>query len=259
LFKNGFNIETLNNEAISTLARSYNLLHYTPKLQEIISSVFGISDFNGTTKYQLHQLINETLLSKHKGENTLKSLLVEEFVNKNAVSAFEIKVNSSRADFLVINGDTKSFEIKSELDNLSKLSKQVSDYAEVFEFNHIVIDLKHYEKAIKIIPNEYGIWSFENGKKIVLRKSTKNEQLNPLLQLKLFTKKELLTNFTILDINEIVNLFNASEINKTFKLMLKKRYKKRWEFLIKNKENILPIDYQFFFNSNINPNDIYNC
>ncbi|MHB8258695.1 MAG: sce7726 family protein [Bacteroidia bacterium] len=261
MFRNNLNIENLNAEAVTTLARSYNLLDYTPKLRGIITSVFGISDFNGITKYDLHQLINDTLLLKYKGESTLKSLLVEEFITRKVVAAFEIKVNSSRVDFLTINGDTQSFEIKSELDNLSKLHKQVSDYAKVFEYNHIVIDDKHYENALKIIPAEYGIWSLKNGKKITLRKPTKNAQLDASLQLNLFTKKELASYFTFNsgNANEILNYYTTSQINTTFKLMLKKRYYKRWNFLINNKQDILPIDYQFFFNSNINPKDIYNC
>lgn len=260
MFRSNLNIDKLNNHDIITLARSYNILDYYPKLKRIVSSIFGISDFEGITKHDLHRLLNDTLILKYKGESTLKSLLVEEFVNRNVTAAFEIKVNSSRVDFLTINGDTKSFEIKSELDNLVKLPKQIRDYSKVFEYNHIVIDQKHYYKALKIIPDEYGIWSFVNGKKIILRKATKNAQLDASLQLNLFTKNELTTNFnSIVNIEEILNKYATSQINTSFKQMLKKRYSKRWNFIRNNKEEIFPIDYQFFFNNNINPKDIYNC
>jgi hypothetical protein len=257
-FVHTFNIEKLNHDEVISLARSYNLLDYTPKLKNIITNIFGITDYNGITKYDLHKLISDTLLLRYKGESSFKSQLVEEFISKNVIAAFEMKVNSSRVDFIAINGDSKSFEIKSELDNLSKLSKQINDYTKVFEYNHIVIDIKHYDKSLKIIPNEYGIWSFEKGKKIVLRKPTKNENINSLLQLNLFTKKELINYFNSSDVIEILKSYSNKQINNIFKLMLKNRYSKRWSFLTKNKSEILPLDYQFFFNSNIIPNVIYN-
>jgi hypothetical protein len=261
LFKNSLNIDSINAENVLALAKNYNLLDYAPKLKSLITEYFGLTDFSGISKYELHQLVNDTLLSKYKGESTLKSMLVEEFINLDVIAAFEIKVNTSRVDFLTINGDSKSFEIKSELDNLTKLAKQVNDYSEVFEFNYIVIDSKHYDKAIKIVPPEYGIWSFENGKKTILNEAVKNTNLNPALQLKLFSKKELSTYYNVFnsDVKEILLNFNREDINKTFKLMLKKRYSQRWQFVKNNKEEILPIDYQFFFNSNISPNIIYNC
>jgi hypothetical protein len=39
--------------------------------------------------------------------------------------------------------------------------------------------------------------------------------------------------------------------------MLKRRYAKRWKFLVENKKSIYGIDYQFFFQHNIEPNVIY--
>jgi len=181
------------------------------------------------------------------------------FVEKDVTAAFEIKVNNSRVDFITVNGDTRSYEIKSGIDNLNKLAKQVNDYEKVFEFNYIVIDEKHLKGAVEIIPGHYGIFVLEKEKLVRKKVAEKNSCLESEMQLQLFTKKELSQQFknTQPSILEILKQYSAEEINGNFKVMLKKRYEKRWSFLKQNMPDILPIDYQYFFNHNIQPQIIY--
>lgn len=56
--------------------------------------------------------------------------------------AFGVRAKD-RADFVVINGDSKCFEIKSKVDTLRRLDKQSADYHHVFEYNTVVVDGKH--------------------------------------------------------------------------------------------------------------------
>lgn len=252
-------INQITESAASALARSYNVLDYSHKFREILSSLLPETDFSQSTKLQLHSTINQILTNRFKGEGGLKAKLVEMFVIKNVTAAFEIRVNNSRVDFLTVNGDTKSFEIKSGIDNLNKLAKQVSDYVKVFEFNYIVIDEKHLQRAAEMIPPHYGIFVLENEKLIRKKTAKKNCCLESEMQIQLFTKKEMLQQFknTEPSVIEIAKHFSETEINEGFKLMLKKRYEKRWQFLKQNMAEILPIDYQYFFHHNIQPQIIY--
>lgn len=59
-----------------------------------------------------------------------------------AIVAFGVRAKD-RADFVVINGDSKCFEIKSKVDTLRRLDKQSADYHHVFEYNTVVVDGKH--------------------------------------------------------------------------------------------------------------------
>jgi len=59
------------------------------------------------------------------------------------------------------------------------------------------------------------------------------------------------------DFHCIKEIYSNEEINSAFKLMLKKRYFKKWNFLKANLDQILPIDYQYFFYHNIQPAVIY--
>ncbi len=252
--------ELINEASIATLARSYNILDFRQNLENIVSYAFyDSSHVKQYSKKELHSIINEVLYTYHKGENTLKAKLVELFIKKNVTAAFEIKVNNSRVDFLTVNGESKSFEIKSELDNLTKLSKQVNDYEKVFDYNYIVIDEKHYTNALKLIPEHYGIMVLKDNSLIERKASTLNSKLDCTAQLELFTKKEFSQFFKIKDISveEVLINFEPNEINFFFKEMLKGRYRKKWNFLLSNLDSILPIDYQFFFNHNIRPEVIY--
>src|ERR1700740_2024067 len=121
---------------IKQLARKYNTLDYLPKLRQLISTVYPSENFADHCKYDLHRRINETILECYNGEQGIKNFLFREFSHKNLVGAFEMNVKTSRVDFLTINGHTTSFEIKSELDTLTMLAKQTSDYRLVFEYNN---------------------------------------------------------------------------------------------------------------------------
>lgn len=243
--------------AINVLARSYNVLDYTSNLRKILNSTTSDINFESYNKIGLHKIINSILVENYRGEAVLKAKLVEEFIKKDVFAAFEIKVNKSRVDFLAINGDTKSFEIKSELDSLCKLHKQISDYEKVFEFNYVVIDEKHYQRVLNILPLHYGIKLLSNNKIEEVRQAKKNQGLDSTMQLSLFVKKELFHFFKTENVSKIYLENTADFINAQFKLMLKKRYEKKWNFLKDHKDNIFPIDYQFFFNHNINPQIIY--
>src|SRR5579859_3438759 len=183
--------QNLCSESLNTLARSYHVMAHHQQLKALLSTIYPNSDLSSFSKRALHELINESLLKGYVGEEIIKYLLIKDFFPKKVTAAFELRVNNSRIDFLAINGYTKSFEIKSSLDNLRKLAKQVCDYMKVFEYNFIVIDEKHLSSALSIVPKSYGIWIYRNKKKVVVRDAELNSQLDPTLQLSLFTKKEI--------------------------------------------------------------------
>lgn len=254
------NNKTIDGKAINMLAKNYNALDYSVKLATLLKNVFPTENFDIFSKFELHKRLNDTLLQNYKGEEILKYKLFKQHINKqNLIAAFEINVNNSRVDFLTINGHTTSFEIKSELDNLTKLSKQMADYMLAFEFNYLVIDERHIKKAKDLLPAGYGLWSYRDGKYKKLIKAELNDKIDSEVQLKLLTKQELVNGFSRIGgvIKDILNSYDAYYINKQFKKTLKTRYRSRWEFLINNQDCILPIDIQFFFNTNIQPNHIY--
>jgi hypothetical protein len=251
---------SISEEDINCLAKEYKTLNYYSKLCAQLGEVFPDEKFDIYTKHQLHKALNKILFDRYRGEEILKYKLFEHFSNKsNFIAAFEIKVNSSRSDFLAINGHTYNFEIKSALDNFSKFRKQAQDYELAFEFNSLIVDKHHFDKALKILPEKWGLWVFDNGRYEKFRKPILNGQINQKTQLNLLTKNELIQSFPLENgsIKGILSKYSGSDINLQFKKVLKNRYKARWNFVISNRKKILPIDLQFFFNNNISPKNVY--
>jgi len=254
-----FGIEA-DERVINALAKSYNTLDYYVTLIKHLQNIYPTEQFENFSKYELHKLLNAILVQYYNGEEILKYKLAEKHLKKRGiVGGFEMKVNNSRVDFLAVNGVSTSYEIKSELDNLSKASKQMADYMLAFEYNYLITDERHIEKAIELLPKSFGLWSYKNGKYRELKKAALNKKIDPEMQLSLFTKKELMTYYPHEQgrIKKILNTYTSSSINYQFKETLKDRYRDRWKFLLANKENILPLDMQFFFNTNILPERIY--
>lgn len=241
----------------SALARSYNTLSYTNQLRVLLATFFQTDIYNEHSKYQLAKIVNDVVFKNYEGEIILKYKLAKEFRKRNYVAAFEVKAKSSRTDFLVINGATKSFEVKSKVDTLNRLTKQVGDYGDVFEYNTVVIDKSHLKNVLEIIPEYYGVWYFDGLKKVINREATYSPRINPISQLELFNKKELIKAFGITEKNQITVSYSSERINEALKTMLKERYFARWHFIKKNWNYILPIDLQFFFNTNVKPEIIY--
>lgn len=252
----GFHIP---HERISFLAKNYNILEYSQSLRSLLTNIFNDIDFSCYSKVMLHQHLNDSLITHYNGEISLKYQLFRRAVRKKLVAAFETKVQDSRVDFLTLNGVSTSFEIKSKLDNLDKLAKQVANYAKVFEYNYLVIDACHKKSALQILPSSFGILRFAEGKRIVERQACPNQAIDPDAQLNMLTKKELITTFDGFNSrSEIRNRFSNQTINDQFKMALKSRYESRWNFMVKYRNEIFPIDLQFFFNRNIEPGLIYN-
>lgn len=241
----------------SSLARSYHPLLYKPELSRVLNRFFDTDKYSGYSKRLLHKTINDVLLKNHRGEDLYKYRLARQFYAKKVVGAFEVPVNHSRLDFLAISENTRSFEIKSVRDTLSRLEKQLLDYSAVFEYNYIVTDRKHIRQVLETSAEGYGIWSFEGNVQKEVRAPHKTAELDPEAQLSLLNKKELRLAFEIDNRAEILSTFPSTVVNERFKGLLKRRYHERWTFIKAHKELILPIDLQFFFNTNIKPGLIY--
>lgn len=241
----------------SSLAKSYNAFSYENQLKELLFNFLKTEKYNNLNKFQLAKTINDIVFKHYNGEQILKYKLANEFRKKDYIAAFEVRVKSSRTDFLVINGETKSFEVKSKIDTLSRLKKQIDDYGDVFEFNNVVIDEIHLKKVLNLIPEHYGIWFYEGNKKIIYKEAQYSPNISPREQITLLNKKELSKAFCITSIDGILERFDPDLINLIVKTSLKQRYSERWQFVLNNWNNILPIDIQFFFNTNLQPSLIY--
>lgn len=69
----------------------------------------------------------------------------------------EFRIGACKADLVILNGTSTVYEIKSERDNLDRLSNQVSTYQKVFAKVNIITADNHVDTIIDMVPEEVGI------------------------------------------------------------------------------------------------------
>ena len=110
---------------------------------------------NSITNLELLDNVYNELLESYRSEYVYKNTLInkkllKKYSLKSTIALNEFKIGNSIADFILLNGKARVFEIKTELDGLDKLQKQISDYYSFATEVYIVTSSKHIEKLIEL-------------------------------------------------------------------------------------------------------------
>lgn len=253
------------------LYNNYHTLDTNTNINLSFNSILSsYSNISIDPKTNTRKLFNELVNKHYHNEITIKANFINNVLSKtkNHVTIFELNSGKSRLDLCKVNGKSIAYEIKTDLDNLNRLKKQLNDYLVVFEKVYIICSQKRSETIEKYIPDDCGIYSYritQKGKYIFkeLKRAKMSKNIDNKTQLNLLTKKELeyianikSYNRNIL-IEHILKNKKSSEINLLFKACIKSKYRNQWEFLQSKKKNIYEIDYQWFFKNNLDPRIIY--
>jgi len=103
----------------------------------------------------------------------------------------------ARIDIAVINGELSGFEIKSELDNLSRLHSQVDSYSSVFEKLTLVVAKKFLDPSLDIIPDWWGVIVADRGPRggvhfERVRSNSRNNNVEPYALAMLLWRNEVI-------------------------------------------------------------------
>lgn len=126
-------------------------------------------------------------------KNELFNLLLDEYHNSKVAFFDEFKVENSIADLVCFNGNITVYEIKTDLDSLDKLEKQIEDYKKIADKIFIVTSPNFLKKIISNeIYNEAGIIILDDKNNLVkYRESNLNTAINKKSLYKLLHKKEV--------------------------------------------------------------------
>ena len=276
LKKNKFNSSDL-----AAICRSLNSL-YTPllsdrKIWNILEDGLPEDIFISVKQLRIdtigHKIINDLIMNYYPNERVIKYHIIKEQLHKtDEVTFFELNVDSSRVDLCRVNGKSIAYEIKTEFDNVSRIEKQISDYLKVFEYVYIIAHKSHIEKIKAIVPEICGIkeYSINNGNCTFrpVRKAIKNKNIDYKAQIRNLSSEDLrlvlrqsgyknIPSSRIEREDIILKNIGERKINNLFKLAVKLRFSKQWQFLCENFNKIMPIDIQSFFHSPIEPESIY--
>ena len=120
----------------------YAANRYVPKCeQKTVGEVFG----------ELYRYLRQYQRNEYFYQNTVfRSLLVRHHSPRTTVAFRQMRIGKSIADFVMINGEGKAYELKSDLDNFERLEGQLRGYLSAFSYASVVVSEQQYEHALEI-------------------------------------------------------------------------------------------------------------
>ncbi len=103
----------------------------------------------------------------------------------------EKSIGASICDVMAVTDRLTGYEIKSDLDNFSRLNDQVRAYDRFFDENFLVVSNKYSLSASEKVPDHWGILCIHNDSVTVLRKAQRNRYVFRRNQLSILWKLEL--------------------------------------------------------------------
>lgn len=166
----------------ATVVKRYICNPNQKKNRQLISEIYCELKNNYRNEYfYKNTLLNKLLLGVHSVNTT--------------IALTEVPIAKSKADFVLINGKAVVYEIKTELDNLERLSSQIDDYYKAFDHVAVVTfekNLLQLQKVLDSIDKPVGIYVLrKNGKLGTIQKPQRYiEDLNKEVIFKLLRKNE---------------------------------------------------------------------
>ncbi|WP_146153570.1 sce7726 family protein [Adhaeribacter arboris] len=151
--------------------------------------------YNSIIKYLYNELHFEYRSEYFYKNALLNKLLLGKYSLNTTTVLNEFRIGGSIADFILLNGEARIFEIKTDLDSLTKLDKQVSDYKEFANKVYIVSCSKHANKLLnKYRDTEIGIIEFTKNMSLkTLKEAESNtDNFNHVTIFKTLRKQEYL-------------------------------------------------------------------
>jgi hypothetical protein len=186
----------------------------------------NLMNLNSNNYASLLEFVYKSLAKNYQSEyiykNTLlNKLLLGKYSLNTATALNEFKINNSIADFILLNGEARIYEIKTDLDNFSKLEKQISDYRKFAEKVYIVVSPKNSTKILELYEGT-SIGVLEFTKRLTLKEIKKAEvdktEFNHETIFKLLRKKEYL-NIIYDYFGKIPNVPNTLLFRESLKLI----------------------------------------
>lgn len=122
------------NEVFDYVVRHYTTTPEAKTHSELFSEIYAyLGQEKRNEYYYLNTLLNRLLVGIHSVNTT------------TALS--QVRIGQHIADFVMINGEGRVYEIKSDLDNFDRLYDQLNDYFKAFSKVSVLSTLHEFEKV----------------------------------------------------------------------------------------------------------------
>lgn len=111
-----------------------------------------MSKNHGQLISEIYAHLNKQQRNEYFYMNTLLNKLLCGIHNVNTTSAFsQVRIGRSIADFVMINGEGRVYEIKSDLDNFDRLYDQIRDYYSAFSKVSVLASIHELDKVREVL------------------------------------------------------------------------------------------------------------
>lgn len=157
---------------------------------------------NGELISEIYSHLSKSYRNEYYYTNTLLNKLLVNIHSVTTTTALsQVRIADHIADFVMINGKGKVYEIKSDLDNLERLTDQLYDYYKAFSYVSVLAsehELNHIEQLLSKLGdmgNAVGIYVLSEkdtifSKKIGRQPTCYNENLDHKCLFNLLRKAE---------------------------------------------------------------------
>lgn len=170
-----------NNKYVVSKSKRYDkdfIKFSNPTYKEYFEHIYNALEANYRNEYVYkNSIINKILLGKYSLNTT------------TAINEF--RVGKSIADLVLLNGTSKVFEIKTELDNAERVINQLKDYKKVFKEIYLVTHNSLISKYKKIVSSDIGLIALtENHSLKTIREAKENTNIENKSIIKCLRKVE---------------------------------------------------------------------
>jgi len=129
---------------------------------------------------ELYDRLYDHLCKHYRSEyiyrNSVASLLQREGrLARGTAMLSELRVGKAKADLVVIGQTSSVYEIKTELDNLDRLDRQLSEYLRMFDRVNVLTCERLASRVAKAVTEDVGVTVLtEKGEMLVLRPALSN-------------------------------------------------------------------------------------
>lgn len=251
---------------LGSLIRSYNPFATERELKILLTAHSEVNSKSKVDYNYPRKSINDLARKHYQNEAILKHELINFFLQQgknDEVVFFEYGIEDSRADLCRVSGHSIAYEIKTELDDFSRLEKQLNDYSKGFDYTYVVLPKSRFESVNTLIPDLSGVITYTYKKDeftFAYRKAGVRNSTSITSQVASLTACDLKHLLALSGHNtDRLNRRSLEEVifsiygnkpqrfNFLFKKLLKEKFTIQWTFLKDNFVETLPLDTQTTF------------
>lgn len=162
----------------------------------------------------IYRILEKEYRSEYVVKNTfINSYLLEKNALDSTVVFNEFRVGNAVADLVLMNGVSKAFEIKSELDSDARIVSQLSEYCQLFEECYIVIPKSQYKHYSKKVEKNIGIVLFEMKDGTYIVKQKRKAKRNPKVSIDILMRSVRCDEYKQMVLNAFGKLPNVNSFD----------------------------------------------